>query len=124
MEVVAVSKHLCRPREGTSLVEALTAITLLTVGALGIAATGVASLRLETSAHQRARAASIVGTRIELLHHTGCGASSGTDSAQGVSAIWHATPADDVQDIVDSIVVVDRLAPESGTQVVRAVAPC
>jgi Tfp pilus assembly protein PilV len=120
---VAVTKHHHR-RHGTSLVEALAAIILLSVGALGIAATGVASLRLETSADQRSRAATAVSNRLELLHRGGCRSSSGTDTALNVLAAWHAVVADSIQNVVDSLVIPDRLAARPLTEVIQSAAPC
>jgi Tfp pilus assembly protein PilV len=121
---VAVTKHPRRRRHGTSLIEALAAITILSIGALGIAATGVASLRLETSADRRSRAASAVSNRLELLHRGGCVASSGVDSALSVSAAWHTTLTDSIQDIVDSVSVLDRLANRPLREVIQSAAPC
>ena len=119
-----MTKHLCPRRRGASLIEALAAITLLSIGALGIAATGVASVRLEISADRRSRAASAVSNRLELLHRGGCVSSSGTDSGLSVSAAWHAVPADRMQQIVDSVSVVDRLVARPLTEVVQTAAPC
>lgn len=113
-----------RGRSGTSLLEALAAITLLTIGALGVAATGVASLRLETSADRRWRAASTVGNRLEQLHRSGCLSSAGTDSSLSVYAVWHATAAQSFQEIVDTVVVADRLAARPLTEVIQSAAPC
>jgi len=118
-----VTKHQHR-RHGTSLVEALAAIILLSVGALGVAATGVASLRLETSADRRSRAATAVSNRLELLHRGGCLSSSGTDTALSVSAAWHTVVADSIQSVVDSLVIADRLARRPHTEVIQAAAPC
>lgn len=121
---MAVTKRRCHRRGGTSVVEALAAITLLGVGVLAIAATGAASLRLETSANRRAHAASSVSTRFELLHRAGCASSAGADSALGVSAVWRSIGVDSVQQSVDSVVIVDRLAAHPITQVFKSAAPC
>jgi len=118
-----VTKHQ-RLRHGTSLVEALAAIILLSVGALGIAATGVASLRLETSADERSHAATVVSNRLELLHRGGCRPSSGTDTALSVSADWHTVVADSIQSVVDSLVIADRLAGRPLIEVIQSAAPC
>lgn len=119
-----MTKHRHRRRHGTTILEALAAIILLSIGALGIAATGVASLRLETTADRRSRAASAVSNRLELLHRGGCVSSSGSDSARGVSAAWHASVSDSVQEIVDSVSVVDRLAGRPLQEVIQSAAPC
>lgn len=119
-----MTKHHCRRRRGTSLIDALAAIILLSIGALGIAATGVASLRLNTSADRRSRAAMAVSNRLELLHRGGCRSSSGFDSALSVSAAWHTVVADSVQEVVDSLVIADRLAGRSLTEVIQSAAPC
>ncbi|HKT09456.1 MAG TPA: hypothetical protein VJR24_16270 [Gemmatimonadaceae bacterium] len=119
-----MTKHRHRRRHGTTILEALAAIILLSIGALGIAATGVASLRLETTADRRSRAASAVSNRLELLHRGGCNSSSGSDSARGVSAAWHASVSDSVQEIVDSVTVVDRLAGRPLQEVIQSAAPC
>ena len=119
-----MTKHLCRRRRGTTLIEALAAVTLLSIGALGIAATGIASLRLETSADRRSRAAWAVSNRLELLHRGGCVSSSGTDSARSVSAAWHTVAVDSIQQIVDSASVVDHLVARPHTEVIQAAAPC
>ena len=118
-----MTKNAHRPRDGTSLIEALASITLLTVGALGIAATGVASLRLETSAAQRATAARIAGSRLEFLHRA-CASASGTDTGRGISAAWHTTARGGIQEIVDSVVFLDRLAGVPRTDVIESAAPC
>lgn len=123
-ESVAVTKRRCHRRGGTSVVEALAAITLLGVGVLAIAATGAASLRLETSANRRAHAASSVSTRFELLHRAGCASSAGADSALGVSAVWRSIGVDSVQQSVDSVVIVDRLSAHPITEVIKSAAPC
>lgn len=119
-----MTKHLCPRRRGTSLIEAIAALTLLSIGALGIAATGVASVRLETSADRRSRAAWAVSNRLEMLHRGGCVSSSGTDSALSVSAAWHTVAADSIQQIVDSASVVDHLVARPHTEVVQTAAPC
>lgn len=119
-----MTTHLCPRRRGASLIEALAALTLLSVGALGIAATGVASLRLETSADRRSRVASAVSNRLELLHGGGCVSPSGTDSALSISAKWHTIATDSIQQIVDSVSVVDRLIARPHTEVIQAAAPC
>lgn len=113
----------CR-RNGAALIEAIAAITLLGVGALAITATGVASLRLETSADRRSRAASSVSTRFELLRRGGCVSSSGNDSALGVSATWRSIAVDSVRESIDSVVIVDRLAARPSTEVIETAAPC
>ncbi len=119
-----MTKHTHCRRNGISLIEALAAIALLSIGALGIAATGVASLRLETAGDRRSHAASIVSNRLELLHRDGCVASSGTDSALSVSAAWYTVATDSIQEIVDSVSIVDRLAGRPRTEVIQSAAPC
>lgn len=119
-----MTKHTRRRRDGIGLIEALAAITLLSIGALGIAATGVASLRLETAADRRSRAASTISNRLELLHRGGCVSSSGTDSALSVSAAWYTTAGDSIQEIVDSVSILDRLAGRPRTEVIQSAAPC
>ena len=119
-----MTKYPLRCRNGSSLVEALAAITLLCIGALAITTTGVASLRLETGADRRSRAAASVSTRLELLHHSGCLSSSGTDSALGVHATWHTAAIDSIQKTIDSVLITDRLAARPVREVIESAAPC
>ena len=110
-------------RDGTSLIEALVSITLLTVGLLGIFATGVASMRLEASAAQHSTAARLVTSRLELLHRA-CASASGTDTTRDISSAWYTLAADSMQEIVDSVEVLDRLARVPHTDVIESAGPC
>jgi Tfp pilus assembly protein PilV len=123
-EVVAVTTYARRCLTGTSLVEALAAITVLSIGALGIVATGIDGLRLETSAGRRSRAASAISNRLELVHSAKCVSSAGTDSTLGVSATWRTTAVDSIQEVLDSVLVTDGLAARPLTEVVQSAAPC
>lgn len=118
-----MTKNTRSPRDGTSLIEALVSITLLTVGLLGIVATGVASMRLEASAAQHSHAARLAASRLEFLHGA-CASASGTDTARDISSAWHTAAADSIQETIDSVTVLDRLARVAHTDVIESAGPC
>lgn len=110
-------------RSGFTLVEVLVALVMLTVGALALAATGVANLRLELTAARRVAGAALATTRLEQLRSK-CSPSSGNDSAAGITAAWHASASSGVQDLLDSMVLVESPGHAPHIDVIRSGAPC
>jgi prepilin-type N-terminal cleavage/methylation domain-containing protein len=77
-----------RRREGFTLAELIVALMLLTVGLLALASTS-AFLTYEYAASARAeRAAIVAGTRLETLRLAGCVSSQGTETSEGLTAVW------------------------------------
>jgi len=118
-----VRNGLTQSPPGTALVEALVAVVVLTIGALALAATGVANVRLEFSAARRVAASTLVTNRLEQLRLR-CGASSGTDSGTGIAAYWRATTSGGTQELFDSMAVVDFLGRPPHVHVALSAAPC
>lgn len=108
---------------GFALVEALIAVILLSVGALAFAATGVANLRLESTAARRNAVATLASARLEQLR-LHCAPSAGTDTLPGISGTWRASPSDGVVELLDSITFVEvpGHAPRVGS--IRSASPC
>jgi prepilin-type N-terminal cleavage/methylation domain-containing protein len=83
---------LCRRHAGFSLAELLVAVTLLSVGALALAGTAAAVLRLLAVGGVRAAAAVLVESHLELVRATRCTPSAGADTVPGVVARWRVQP--------------------------------
>ncbi len=82
----------CRRQAGFSLAELLVAVTLLSVGALALAGTAAAVLRLLATGGVRAAAAVLVESHLELVRATRCTPSAGADTISGVVARWRVQP--------------------------------
>lgn len=108
---------------GFALVEALVAVVLLTVGALALAATGVANLRLELSAARRNAAATLATTRLEQLR-SHCVASTGADTLPGITTAWRASVSDGVLELFDSLTLVEFPGRAPHTESVWSASPC
>ena len=75
-------------RDGFTLPELIVALMLLTVGLLALAGTS-AFLTYEYAASARAeRAATLAGTRLEILRLAGCVSSQGSETSEGLTAVW------------------------------------
>jgi prepilin-type N-terminal cleavage/methylation domain-containing protein len=80
-------------RSGFTLVETVFAIFIFSVGALGFAATTAVVIRSLGQSALRERAARIASGRLETLRSVACGGSqSGSETRQGVVAMWTVTP--------------------------------
>jgi prepilin-type N-terminal cleavage/methylation domain-containing protein len=78
--------HVARP--GFTLAELIVALMLLTVGLLALASTS-AFLTYEHAASGRAeRAATIAGSRLEMLRTGRCSATAGAETIDGLTAAW------------------------------------
>lgn len=80
-----------RNRPGTSIVEVLVALVLLSIGLLGIAGNSAIAVRASSAAARERRAAQRAADRVALLRAQGCvAARSGTliDSAAALSEQW------------------------------------
>jgi Tfp pilus assembly protein PilV len=77
---------------GFTLLEAVLALLVFTVGALGLAATTATITRTLALSSVRERAARIASARIETLHSLSCAAiTGGAESVNGVTSSWSAT---------------------------------
>lgn len=77
-----------RDRHGFTLAELIVALMLLTVGLLALASTS-AFLAYEHAASGRAeRAATIAGSRLEILRAGSCASAQGTETVDGLTAAW------------------------------------
>ena len=82
-----------RPRHGFTLGELIVALMLLTVGLLALASTS-AFLPYEHAATGRAeRAATIGGTRLEILRTGSCDDAQGTETIDGITVAWSVAPS-------------------------------
>jgi prepilin-type N-terminal cleavage/methylation domain-containing protein len=82
-----------RSRHGFTLAELIVALMLLTVGLLALASTS-AFLTYEHAATGRAeRAASIGGTRLEILRTGSCDNGVGTETVDGLTVAWSVAPS-------------------------------
>ena len=80
-----------RSRPGTSIVEVLVALVLLSVGLLGVAGNGAIAMRASSAAARERRAAQRAADRVAALRAQGClAARSGTlvDTAAALSERW------------------------------------
>ncbi|HKV52960.1 MAG TPA: hypothetical protein VJO52_17315 [Gemmatimonadaceae bacterium] len=96
---------------------------LLTVGALALAATGVANLRLELSAARRNGAAALAATRLEQLR-SHCASAAGTDSLPGIAIAWRASASDGVLTLIDSVLLVESPGRAPHTESLWSASPC
>lgn len=100
------------------------ALTVFAGGVLALAATGVASLRLETMADRRQRAAALVLERIEQLRSGGCATDAGADSAPGVAAHWRLDRSVRLTELSDSVLIHERAGHAPRRERVRGAVPC
>ena len=80
-----------RSRTGSSIVEVLVALVLLTVGLLGVAGNGAIAARASSAAARERRAAQRAADRVALLRAQGCAAASDgalTDSSAALTERW------------------------------------
>lgn len=81
-----------RPRRGLTVVEVLTAILLLTIAVLGLAATSGHLVALETATGIRTLATARLMAVTDSLRAAGCARLvSGADSSSAVRVIWTVT---------------------------------
>ena len=79
-------------RHGFTLAELIVALMLLTVGLLALASTS-AFLTYEHAATGRAeRAATIGGSRLEILRTGSCADAQGTEIVDGLNVAWSVAP--------------------------------
>jgi len=82
-----------RCRHGFTLAELIVALVLLTVGLLALASTS-AFLTYEHAATGRAeRAATIGGSRLEILRTGSCDNAQGTETVDGLTVAWSVAPS-------------------------------
>lgn len=96
-------------RAGLTLVEILIAMTLLTVGLLGMAKVAVGVSRNLGGGVNQSTAAAMAQSRFDSLSSVACanlgagGATVGTSSYRGIAEHWRVTKGNDVRVITDSI---------------------
>jgi prepilin-type N-terminal cleavage/methylation domain-containing protein len=96
--------QLRRAAAGFTLAECLVAITLFSVGLLGLASTELAVERLGAAGVQRARAAAIAWSRLEELRSQPCAArASGVSATNGIIDRWSIVTADGATTAQDSV---------------------
>ena len=80
-----------RGRTGTSIVEVLVALVLLSVGLLGVAGNGAIAVRAASAAARERRAAQRAADRVALLRAQGCAVARGgllVDSSAALTERW------------------------------------
>jgi Tfp pilus assembly protein PilV len=81
-------------KSGFTLLEAVLALLLFSVGGLGLAAATATITRSLALSSIRERSARVAAARIETLHSLACAAmTGGTESVNGISSSWSATLA-------------------------------
>ena len=115
----------CSARSAFTLVETMTAVVVLTIGVLGLAATAAVVTRTMSNTAREGAAVTVASSRVERIASGDCAAmldSSGTDTSLGVSERWTVRPTS------RSIVVVESVAyvgyGRRRVQVHRAELPC
>lgn len=116
-----ISRH---RRRAFSLVEVLVALVLFAGGLLALGTTAVSSLRLESMAVHRQRAAALVLDRAERLRSAGCASAAGTDSASGVAVHWRIDRASRLTEFFDSAIIRDVPGAAPRRERVRGALPC
>jgi prepilin-type N-terminal cleavage/methylation domain-containing protein len=93
-----------KARRGFSLIELIFAIFILSVGALGLAATSALVIKSIAEAAARERGARVASSRLETLHSLGCGqAQSGSEITQGIQSAWTVTISGQVVSAVATV---------------------
>jgi prepilin-type N-terminal cleavage/methylation domain-containing protein len=97
-------RHSLSAAAGFTLAECLVAITLFSVGLLGLAGTELAVERLAGAGAQRSRAAAIAWSRLEQLRSAPCAArASGSAAANGALERWTSASAGGATIAQDSV---------------------
>lgn len=108
---------------GVTLVEVVVAILVLTTGILSLELTAAASIRSLGESGRAQRMSDLARSRLEILRSGPCRASSGVDSASGVSVAWSARDNGGGLLAVTQIARITTLR-GSGEQTYRALVPC
>jgi Tfp pilus assembly protein PilV len=118
------SHRTLRARRGDSIVEALVATVLLTVGALALVGLGATLARDERRAALRRRAAVMVAARVGAWTAAPCADADGGGGAPGLVERWRSgATADSLQQLVDSVSSpVDSTAGAVGLTLLRSCA--
>lgn len=104
MTSTARPRHDRRSRRGDTIVEALVALLLLSVGALALVGLTVTLARDERRAALRRHAASVADARLMAWRSTACAEGGGTSSGGGLEERWDARrDADSMLVLVDSV---------------------
>ena len=98
-------------RPGFSLPELVVALTLVTIGLLALASIS-AFLTYEHAASGRAeRAATIAGSRLDLLRAAGCTPSRGSEEIDGLTSAWSVTLSGSAALVAASVSWIERDRP-------------
>ena len=89
----ATSRQRRTHRAGFSLPELVVALVLLTVGLLALASTSVFLTHEHAASGRAERAATLAGSRFEMLRASGCTPAQGTETIDGLTAVWTVTPS-------------------------------
>ncbi len=117
--------QLRRTAAGFTLAECLVAITLFSVGLLGLAGTELAVERLGAAGVQRARAAAIAWSRLEELRSRPCAArTSGVSATNGIIDRWTTVTANGATTAQDSVSVPTTAGRAPVVFVLESAFPC
>ena len=87
----AVPAH--RPRRGTTMIELVVALMILSIGMLSLTSGTMLLQRLMNGGTMQSRVATSASTRMETIRATSCAnITSGADTVRGIVSRWTTTP--------------------------------
>ena len=114
----AASSGLVEARDGTTVVELLVALVIVTIGLLALAGAAALVARETGRGHRELALARAARTRLERLTSTPCAAlASGSVTANGIAERW--TVGEGRNGVRRLVVTVEALAPAGGARIVR-----
>jgi prepilin-type N-terminal cleavage/methylation domain-containing protein len=112
-------------QRGFSLIEVIAAMIILTVGVLGMAASTTAITRMTNQGGLTAKAASVAGSRFDVLRATPCGSLGTSGTATTLAKFnekWAITTSGNLRSVVDSVTYI--FSARSRTSVFSTVISC
>jgi prepilin-type N-terminal cleavage/methylation domain-containing protein len=115
-----------RPAQvGFTLLELLVALTLLSVGLLGIASTTLFTARMQSAGDARSLAAALAESRVEIVRATQCVVASGDSSIGTIAEHWGVVPIGGTTgELADTIGIPAATSGTRQLEVFRSAVPC